>query len=255
MSLDYENVQQEMTLILDDIVRNQTDMAKNIDEDLGRMQLFCQNNTEFTFQAEDSDYVVTVPCTVVAEGSESIIKYSINQLVEQAYYKEYDCDFWDCSYDPPFHLISLKAKNYWQGLFYWALLTCIVLAVLGFFLIENKKNLPFMLGGLAIIAALPFVRVSWLFSLLGYWDFLQYFTLFFSKAYNVFLINIIIGILLIGIGVVLKFLGIGQLIGKLFGGSKSGSAGVDKKALKEEIKQEMKQEAKLKEKAKQEKKK
>jgi len=244
MSLDHDNVQTELTDILNDIVRNQTAIAKNIDADLRNMQIYCQNNTEFVYK--EDDYVVSVPCDVVANGSEAIISYSVSQLVEESYYKEYDCKFWDCSYDPPFHLVSLKAQKYWQGWFYWMLALSIILVAASFILIENKHNLPFLIGGLLIIASLPFVRVVWLFSLLGYWEFLQFFELFFSKSYNVFLISFITGIVLIGVGVVLKFLGIGRFFGKLLG-SKSGKVEVDKTQLKEEIKEEIKEEKKKKE--------
>jgi len=242
-SLKYDNIKPELITVINDVIRSQTTVASSIDSNLKNMQLICQNNTEIVQKFEDEVY--TIPCDVVGQGSEAVITYVVSDLVEQNYYKEYDCNFWECSYDPPYHLVSAKAQSYWSGWFYMALLVSILLAVGAFFLIENKRGLPFMLGGLVILSALPFVRVSWLLSLLGTWEFLRFFTVFFSKAYAVFITMFVLGLVLIGIGIVLKFMAFGNFLSKLFGGkSKSGKVAVDKEKLKQEIKEEIKAEKK-----------
>jgi len=240
MSLDYDTIKPELVNVINEVIRNQSDAAQQIDNSLQSMQLYCQQGNATEFVHSQDNYVFVVPCDVVGQGSEAVIEFAVNDIVEDSYYQEYDCDFWECSYDPPYHLVSAKAKSYWGSWFYKSLLLSILLAVGAFFLIENRNNFPFLLGLVLIVASLPFVRIIWLLSLLGYWEFLQFFALFFTKAYTVFLVGFITGILCLGIWVVLKFLGIGRFIGKLFG----GSGKVNKKALKEEIKQEIKSESK-----------
>lgn len=253
MSLKYDNIKTELIPVISDIIRNQSTIAEEMDVAVEGMQIICLENVEVVQKFGEDTY--TFPCEVVNQGSEAVITYAITSLVEDKYYQEYDCNFWECSYTPPYHLVSAKAQSYWGGWFYWSLLLSLVLAAVIFFLVENKNNFPFVVGGLLVISALPFAKVSWLLSLLGYWDFLQFFVLFFSKATTVFLFSFITGIVLLGIGVVLKFLGIGKFIGGLFGGGKKGQVAIEKEessestqslARKQEIKEENKQKKKSK---------
>lgn len=242
MSLNHNVVKPELISVVNSILINQTNVADDINKNIGWMQLYCKNNSVFTKKISDPEFVFEIPCEVVENGSEAIINYAVNDIVETNYYKKYDCKFWQCEYNPPFYLFSEKAYNYWKGWFYWSLFASLVLIALAFILIEIRSSIPFLLGGILIISSLPFVKIEWLFSLLGSWKFLQFFSLFFSESYKVFLISFISGVLLIGIGIVLKFLGIGDLISKLFRIKKSTK--IDKKELKEEIKKEIKGESK-----------
>lgn len=219
MSLDYETIKPEITSIVSDIMRNQSDVAQNLDDVLQVMQVYCQNNTEFVYSFQD--YVFTFPCETINNGSEAVITYAISDLVEQNYYKKYDCKFWQCDMNPPYHLISEKAHNYWRGLFYWSLIISLILIALTFLLIENKHDLPILAGIVLIISSLPFLKINWLLGLLKSWPFFEIFQAFFTKAYVVFLIAFIAGIVLIGIGIVLKFLGLGRFLGKWFGQKES----------------------------------
>ncbi len=256
MSLDYDSLKPEMTNVVSEIIRDQIDITESIDLSMIGSQLICQNNNTEIVQ-EFGGKVYTIPCEIISQGSEAVVTYIIGDFVEQVYYDEYDCDFWDCSYTPPYHLVSSKAKSYWSGWFYTALVISLLLAVGGFFLIENKKSYPFMLGGLIFISVLPFAKVSWLLALLGSWEFLSFFTIFFAKAYSVFIIMFILALVLVGVGIVLKFMSIVNFFSRLFGKSKNGKVAVvndlstqpphiDKEKLKQEIKEEMKAENKKK---------
>jgi len=225
MSLDYDVIKPELVSVVGEIIRNQTSVASDMDNAIGGMLIICLNNTEVV--QEFGGEVYTFPCETVNQGSEAIITYAISSLVEKKYYQEYNCSFWECSYTPPYHFVSAKAQSYWNGWFYTSLILSLIFAAMLFFLVENKHNFPFVIGGLVIISVLPFAKVSWLLSLLGHWEFLQFFALFFSKSYNVFVTMLIIGIVSLGIGVVLKFLGIGEFITGLFGKNKSGKVSVD----------------------------
>ncbi len=238
-SLEYEVIKPELVSVVNDIIRNQTSVASEMDEAVDEMRVICLEDVEVVRTFGDEEY--SFPCEVLSQGSEAVITYAVSSLVEKKYYQEYDCYFWECSYTPPYHLVSAKAQDYWNGWFYWSLILSLVFAAMIFFLVENKHNFPLVLGGVIIISALPFAKVSWLLSLLGHWDFLHFFVLFFSKAYNVFLIMLVAGIISLGIGIVLKFLGIGQFLVGLLGKDKSGEISVDEEDSEEEAEEEIKE--------------
>ena len=103
-----------------------------MEENYPAMELYCQNNSEFVFREDTSGYTFSIPCDIVAQGSEAIVDYGVNSLIEQVYYEDYDCEFWDCigKTSSPLFLISEKAKNYWNSKFYLALMASVVLAAL-----------------------------------------------------------------------------------------------------------------------------
>ena len=74
-----------------------------------------------------------ISCEVILQGTVVVLEYSINSLMDEAYYQEYDCTFWDCmgKGKSPFFFISKQAKDYWHGKFYFALITLIVLLEIG----------------------------------------------------------------------------------------------------------------------------
>ena len=87
-------------------------------------------------------------------------------------------------------------------------------SILCFVFIENKTSLPILVGGLLIIASLPFVKLNWILEKIAVGEFLDILSILFSKSYSVFLIGFVSGIVLILIGFVLKFLNIGFKISK-----------------------------------------
>jgi hypothetical protein len=210
-SLEYDNVKVELTPIVTDLIMQQAGTLFNIEQ----IQFYCQNNTD-SFKLTPDDVTFEIPCTSVLEGSESIVTSVVLQMIESNYYKEYECNFWQCSFDPPFHLVSQKAQDYWSEWFYLCLVISIVLAVICLILIENKNDYPFILGGLLIISSLIFAKIEWILSFMGDWEFIKIVAAFFSKAYTVFLITFVTGIFLILLGVALKFLGLSKVLGNVF---------------------------------------
>jgi hypothetical protein len=233
MSLNLNVIKPEIEGIVDNLIRNQTTIASDIDRDLVDMQVFCQNNTELTRLY--LDFPVTIPCETVSQGSESIIAYTIGDLVEKNYYKEYDCNFRDCFSEEgnPFFLISKHSKDYWNGWFIWSLIISIVFSVLIFVFMESRNNLPFLLGILFIMVSLPLLGMGKLLGLLIGWESAQIFGAFFTKSYTTFLIFLVLGVIAIGLGLVLKFLSVGRFISKIFK--------KDKKVSKEELKEGLKE--------------
>jgi len=162
------------------------------------------------------------------------------------YYEEYDCGFWECLKGEtiPFVLISQKAKNYWQTLFYWALLISIILFVL-LFIFSDSKNSPLIITGvLMIVTAIPFRKISWVSKLLPDSPFFDLALAFFTKSYNVFLIMMIIGVILLVTGITFNLFGIGMNISgffsELFHREKKGEVPLEEKDEKTFSKEEVK---------------
>ena len=111
-SLDYETIKPELNNVIQDIAEEKIDLRGEVERVLPLMNVYCQNNQEYVFAQEG--YTVVIPCEVVSQGSDVIIEHSISYLVDEVYYEEYDCGFWDCfgKTGSPFFLVSAKAKDY-----------------------------------------------------------------------------------------------------------------------------------------------
>ncbi|MBA7707240.1 hypothetical protein ES703_116109 [subsurface metagenome] len=136
LSLNYNNVKPElvstigifvgdgMSFIIEETVGKKVesiedDLSDEINKNLEIMEEYCQNNSDYVFSYEGNTFVI--PCSVVSQGSEAIIEEGITNIVDDFYYAEYNCGFWDCfeKTGSPFFLISQKAKNYWNSKFYF----------------------------------------------------------------------------------------------------------------------------------------
>ena len=222
LSLDYDNVKSELTSTVTGIVQGQAASIENlglikgdlnlsaeVDERMETMREFCQNNTEYIFAYEDTTFVV--PCEIVDQGPEAVIEKGVENAVDRIYYKEYNCDFWDCfdQEELPYFLVSAKARSYWMSKFYLALGASLILAILSFFLVENKKNFPIVLGALIVISALPFVKAEAFIGSVADSAYLGFVTLFISQAPNVFWVMFISGVVILGIGILIHFFHLG----------------------------------------------
>ncbi|MBA7673137.1 hypothetical protein ES703_81325 [subsurface metagenome] len=213
LSLDYENVQPKLVSAIKDVIEKEINLIGGIEEEFEFMKPHCQNNSKFVFSY--SEYTFEIPCEVVDEGLEAVIDYQINSFVEEIYYKDYECDFWDCigETEYPFFLVSAKAKDYWGEKFYFSLIASVIFIALIFFLVEHKTNLPILVGSLLTISALPFIKLDWILSFINKYI-LGFLTIFFTKAHTVFLIGLISGIVIFGIGIILKFFNLFDKFGK-----------------------------------------
>jgi hypothetical protein len=217
LSLEYDILEPELTSSIMGVVSSQINTS-DIDEQLLPMALYCENYSEYTFMQEVYNY--TVPCELALQGSDAILEYIIQSSIEEAYYREYDCEFWECDSDDPLFLFSQHSKNYWQGLFYKCLIISVILAAALLLVMEKRINWPFLVGIILIVSGLLFLGIGWIFSLVSEWKYVQMVTLFFTKINVAFLYCLVIGVVLIGIGLVLKFLDFGNKITKIFGGEK-----------------------------------
>ena len=210
----FKKMDKLMDMVREGFAEKEFDLENALNNKFANMEIYCMANSVFVFAQED--YTFELPCEVVSNGSEAVIDYGLNSLVEEAYYKEYDCNFLSCLKETgsPFFLVSQKAKDYWNGKFYLSLFLSFGLIALMFFLIENKTNLFIIVGSLLVVSSLPFAKLDWILSFMDQY-LMGVFTVFFSQAYFVFLNIFVLGIIVLIIGVVLKFFKMGFKISEI----------------------------------------
>lgn len=214
-SLEYETLKPVLKDTVQSFAEENFELDAYLDETIFLMQAYCLNETEFVFN--QGGYTFVVPCEVVYAGSAAVLDYGLDSLIEELYYAEYECDFWECvkTADNFLVLVSEKSHDYWQSKFYVFLLTSIALFIL-MFIVSNRKSNVFILGGiLTIISSIPFVKLTWISIFLPE-QVKEIFLSFFARSHNVFLIMLIVGFFLLGLGIVFHFLKWGLKISKLF---------------------------------------
>jgi hypothetical protein len=221
-SLKYENVQPELVFLLGGVVDEQLNIDDKLNEFLPMIELYCQTNSQYAFSYGENTFMI--PCEVMMQGSDAVVELVVNSFVDQYYYAEYDCNFWDClgEEEIPLFLVSGKARDYWQSKFYLALILSIVLAVLVFLLVQKKTNFFFLAGGLTIVSALPLLWLGKIVSLFpsSSDEAGQYISsiilIFFNQSRSVFVKIIIIGGVFVITGIVLKLFHVGFAISNFF---------------------------------------
>lgn len=171
------------------------------------MSNYCMADSQYTLSYEN--YNLVVPCEVIEQGEDSIVNYVSDNLVDQVYYTEYECEFWDCvrNSQMPLVLISEKAKEYWNGKF--LLLSGLsLLLFFVIFLIAKKRPAKFITAGvLIILAAFPFRNLDWISRFVSQWKFSGILSVFFTQAHTVFLLMIVFGVLFIVLGILCLIFG------------------------------------------------
>jgi hypothetical protein len=244
LSLQYDHVKPALTETVTDliggnmgelvsdlgfVIEEEINMTAEIDERLDAMEEYCIDNTEYVFN--EAGYTFDIPCEIinsdiVSNGTEGVINEtsdrlglivgeSIGGLVDDYYYEDYDCGFWDCmgQEDIPYFLISEKAHDYWKSKFRVTLIVSLVLIALAFLLVEKKKNFPLVVGILAFVSSLPFMKADvFIFGISD--SYLQFLTIFISQAPKVFWIMLIPSLILVGCGIFSHFVSAGLSFSK-----------------------------------------
>lgn len=196
-----------------------TNITEEINNSYSSILASCQNPDSFVFIQEDYGLEVDIPCLVVNEGLDSVIAYSFDNLTEQIYYEDYQCDYWNCVREgKPFVIISHESKDYWMGKFYIMLIISIVFSVFVYFLVDDKMNFPLLVGILLIISVLPLFKLYEIILFLAdksFLHFLEFLGFLFNASGKVFNISLIVGILLIGLSIGLRFFRLGNWLSSL----------------------------------------
>lgn len=207
-SLEYNYIQSSVKPILKDVIFKDMDKAE-FEKNFEAMKLYCQqNNTEYVLFQDNN--VITIQCSDILNGtSESIVDLQIDKFIQDNYYKKYECSFIQCfkSEKPLFFVLSESTYNYFNSKFYISILISLILIALIFFLVEFKRNVLTLIGILLILSSLPFAKFNLFTGLITDTNILNILTLVFAKAYTIFLISFVLGILFLGAGIGLKIWG------------------------------------------------
>ncbi len=215
-SLEYSTLKPALSELIEKSVVTKSGLSNTLYEKYPLIKAYCMTKSDFVINQEG--FVVTIPCDVVNKGPDEIIKYGIESLIDDAYYKDYNCDFWQCfqEVNPPLFLVSEKAKDYWTEKFYYILGILLIVFAVMFFLTENKSNLPILAGVIIIFSGIPFMKINLIFEYLSglvsesflqivpFASAVEISAVLFSGAYSVFLKSLLIGIIFIAIGIVIK---------------------------------------------------
>lgn len=205
-----------------------------------------QASLNFTFDGNE----ITVPCEILKKDAKSVIEFVINESIPIYYYKEYNCTFIECiqKEGKPLALISEKAKIYWEEKFYSTMLISIIIFILLFIFVKEKHSAFILSGIMVIFSAIPFRQIAWLISLLPEFLPFKIIPIFFTKADYVFMVMIILGIILISLGIGIKFFDWGIKLNdftkSLF--KKDSKEEVTKEEVKEIVEEKLKEESKKK---------
>lgn len=231
-SLSFNVVKSQANPFMQDFVESHVDKEIINNQNL-ILNNQCLNEIEYIFKDDFTNYTFAVPCEVILNGTEAIINYEANSLIEKYYYEEYNCDFWKCfkEVETPLFLVSQYSADYWKSRYYNFLFISILFMGLLFLLIRNKINFPIVLG---FLVSLSFVPISFLdsigkfflriiFSLMkgafnsaGSIDISSFVLIFFSKADDVFWTGFLIGLILIAIGFFIRLIKVGFKLSHLF---------------------------------------
>ena len=219
-SLKYEAVKPQVQSFIKEIIKNEVNKTI-INEQVKILQTHCKTNSEYAFDDETTNYTFVIPCGVISKGTDEIINEETNLLIEEYYYKKYECKFLECFKESGIQwiIISQHARDFWRSQYYTFLFISIILTGLIFLLVEKKNNFPILIGALLISGFLFILMlseiskfvVSSLASKIPF-DLSSIALIFFSKANSVFLIGLIIGVILIAIGIFFKMIIIGLKI-------------------------------------------
>jgi len=197
-SLDYETMKPELTSVVKEVLEEQVNISEVVEGEFAEMESYCENNSEYVFSDEESGKVFESPCEVVAQGSDAVVDYAIEDFIEEVYTGQTENSTFDFA----------KLKESINSYLYYVFIVAIVLFVLVFFLTEVKSNAFIIAGSLLSVSALPLVKIEMFFSFIPF-GFAEFAVIFFSKASTVFAISFITGLVVLAVGIVMKFFGIG----------------------------------------------
>ena len=251
LSLEYDQVSPYIQNLSEDFAMSSGSKALIL-QNYETKKILCQKgdqvSLDFTFDTEK----IAVPCEVINKDGKSVIEFVINESIPIYYYKDYNCTFIECiqTKGESLALISEKAKTYWEEKFYSVALISLIIFVLLFIFVKEKHSAFILSGIMVIFSAIPFRQITWLLSLLPEFLPFKIIPIFFTKAADVFMIMNILGILLISLGIGIKFFDWGiklnELIKSIF--KKDPTQELTKEEVKEiageKVKEELKKEKK-----------
>ena len=237
-SLDYEAIKPELVSVVREAIESEINLNEVVGKEFEAMEDYCLDNQEYIFSDEESGQVFEIECDVVAQGSDAIIDSAIESFVEKIYSGQITSNDVSSALEdtnieskqPTFDFAKLKDSV--NSYFYIAWVAALVLFVLVFFLVEVKSNAFILSGSLLAISSLPLIKIEQFLSWIPF-EFGEYFIVFFSEANTIFLISFITGLVVLIIGIVMKFFGVGFKIFEFFNKFKDNKKQVVKKVFEQ----------------------
>lgn len=164
------------------------------------MQSHCLNYQDYVFVFEE--YTIALSCSSLVDD-QTLFEEASQRFVDNMYYKEYDCEFWNCFRKAglPFFLISEKAQDYFEGRFYFSLLVFLALSVLVFIFIEQRQNTPIIGGGIMVISSILLSRLGNFIENSADKTFTLFIKILFDNSNTIFWWILILGSILVLVGI------------------------------------------------------
>lgn len=205
LSLSYDNVKPELKKIIYNIIEKEIpDINDKIQENKDYLKLYC-NGTQKEILINQQEFEVSIPCELSSNTSEEILNYSINKIVEDKYYEDYDCKGFNCFKQNklPFFLVSKQMKDYCQDKFNLILILIIISILLLLIIAKEKINSIITTGIVISLASIPFSKLNSILLLFNS-EYSKFLSPFISQSPRVFTISFTIGVFILIIGILIK---------------------------------------------------
>jgi len=216
LSLNYENVQKQSTMIIRDLLGDTINVSSVIPQYYPLIQTYCKNHSNMSYVFSTAGYTFDIPCNTTLLSPDRLVEEGIKSVVHKFYYKEYDCKFFDCFVptEPPLFLVSKKTHDFLYSKFYFFLTISVILSVAVFLLIKKKSNWPIVVGTFFLATFLLFVKLDYWLSLFSDKMISKFLTIFFAESYTISVYALSVAVVLLLFGIILKIFKIGFFIEK-----------------------------------------
>lgn len=220
-SLEYSNIQNQLLPVVKEMANGELQLTKGINDNYGEMVEQCLNTSEVVLGNGTESFII--PCSVVINGSEAVTDKILKDMMKNIYYREYDCNFFDCNSEGnvPFFVVSEHSKDYFSSKFRSLLFLSLILFGLIFLLVEVRSNSFILAGGLMVFSSLVFYKLEGIIGFFAKIELLKFFTFLFTESLYVFTKFLIFGIVLIVFGFIWKTFSLGFKIKSFFDKFKS----------------------------------
>lgn len=223
LSLSYDNVNAHFSKM----IKEQTNAEETLKNNINLMQIHCKDNSDYVLESEG--YTISIPCSIVEQGPDSVVDEGIKDIITQIYYSENSCSsLFKCVMDSEKTIFSQQTKDFMKRYFYLSLFFSLLIILGMFFITEDKIGLSAAVGFMLIFSALPLLAINYLLPSFEK-SLLTAVSLLFSYSYTVFLLSLITGIILIIFGFGIKFAEVGYNLSGLFSKSKIKKESKEKK--------------------------
>lgn len=214
---------------------NSSNIESQLNTGVNLVQQYCKLDPNYTldYSLSYQGLSVNITCNDTQNGISGLVNQTVRNFVNQIYYQQYNCNYWDCfnstsSSGVPLFLISEKSHNYWNEIFYLALAASAALSIILVFFMKKRERLPILLGFLIMLAALPLLAIQ---KILAFFPKVvsSIAAVFFSQANGVFWEMVILGAAIVIIGLIIELFKAGFKVYDMFSKGEKTEKGQENK--------------------------